>query len=58
MSPRPGRIETTLEVDLPRPRSLGMMNTAPFHAIEGAVREALFAHEAPDAGALPGAERS
>ncbi len=49
MSPRPGRIETTIEVDLPRPRTLGMMSTPSFHAIEGAVRGALFAHEAPEA---------
>jgi NitT/TauT family transport system ATP-binding protein len=30
MTPRPGRISEIIEVDLPRPRSLELINSAPF----------------------------
>jgi NitT/TauT family transport system ATP-binding protein len=53
MSPRPGRVTVTLPIDLPRPRSLAMMRTAPFFEAVNQVRDALFGNEAgtadPDA---------
>ena len=42
LSARPGRIAETVHVDLPRPRTLEMMNTEEFNAAENALRSALF----------------
>ena len=42
LSARPGRIAETVHVDLPRPRTLEMMNTEEFNAAENALRRALF----------------
>ena len=38
MSPRPGRIAEVIPVGLPRPRELGVINSAPFGAIVAAIR--------------------
>ena len=38
MTPRPGRISEIIDVDLPRPRSLDMMNAAPFGRHVAAIR--------------------
>ncbi|NKC33544.1 ABC transporter ATP-binding protein [Falsiroseomonas selenitidurans] len=38
MSPRPGRITEVIEVDLPRPRDLSMINSAGFGAYVAAIR--------------------
>jgi NitT/TauT family transport system ATP-binding protein len=38
MSPRPGRITEIIDVDLPRPRRLSMMSTAPFGVLTDAIR--------------------
>ncbi|MFM8990725.1 MAG: ABC transporter ATP-binding protein [Alphaproteobacteria bacterium] len=38
MSPRPGRISEVIDVDLPRPRSLEMINSAPFGVHVAAIR--------------------
>jgi NitT/TauT family transport system ATP-binding protein len=38
MSPRPGRISEIIDVDLPRPRSLEMINSAPFGVHVAAIR--------------------
>lgn len=38
MSPRPGRIAEIIEVDLPRPRSLGLINSAEFGRYVEAIR--------------------
>jgi NitT/TauT family transport system ATP-binding protein len=38
MTPRPGRIAEIIDVDLPRPRTLGMFNTAEFGRHVGAIR--------------------
>ncbi len=38
MSPRPGRIAEVIPVDLPRPRELAVINSAPFGAIVAAIR--------------------
>jgi NitT/TauT family transport system ATP-binding protein len=43
MSPRPGRIIEMVPVDLPRPRSLDMMRSPEFHAIEDHLSGLLFA---------------
>jgi NitT/TauT family transport system ATP-binding protein len=45
MSPRPGRIEATIEVPIPRPRQLADMKTAAFFETVNAVRDALFGRE-------------
>ncbi len=47
MSPRPGRVVASLEVPLPRPRTLAMMRGAAFFEAVNAVRDALFGEEAP-----------
>ena len=43
MSPRPGRIEAIVDIDLPRPRAFGVQTTPRFHALRdralGLVRE-------------------
>ena len=38
MSPRPGRISEIIEVDLPRPRDLAIINSAPFGAYVARIR--------------------
>lgn len=42
MSARPGRLQQRIEVPLPRPRSLQLMQTPAFFETENLVREALF----------------
>lgn len=42
MSPRPGRVEQTVQVALPRPRTLEMMRTPEMFASANTVRDALF----------------
>jgi NitT/TauT family transport system ATP-binding protein len=44
MTPRPGRIATAIEIDLPRPRTLAVAESPRFGALEARVREALRAH--------------
>jgi ABC-type nitrate/sulfonate/bicarbonate transport system ATPase subunit len=44
LSPRPGRVASTLSVELPRPRTLEMPGTQEFAAQEARLREALRAH--------------
>jgi len=41
LTPRPGRVARLLEVDLPRPRTLGMMASPRFAELTGAVRASL-----------------
>jgi ABC-type nitrate/sulfonate/bicarbonate transport system ATPase subunit len=41
MTPRPGRIATVIEIDLPRPRTLAVQESPQFGALEARVREAL-----------------
>jgi NitT/TauT family transport system ATP-binding protein len=38
MTPRPGRIVDVIVVDLPRPRTLGIQNTAEFGRFVGRIR--------------------
>jgi len=45
LSARPGRVAEVIDVDLPRPRTLEMMNTEAFNASENALRRALFGGE-------------
>ena len=45
MSPRPGRVETTIAVPLARPRELGMMKTQAFFETVNRIRDALFQRE-------------
>jgi NitT/TauT family transport system ATP-binding protein len=42
MSARPGRVTEIVDVDLPRPRTLDLMQTQEFFRLENAVRSALF----------------
>ena len=44
MTPRPGRIATVIEIDLPRPRTLAVQESPHFGALEARVREALREH--------------
>jgi NitT/TauT family transport system ATP-binding protein len=53
MSPRPGRIVTTLRIDLPRPRNLGMMRSGAFFEAVNQVRDALFGHEGASSAEAP-----
>ena len=45
LAARPGRLVETIEVDLPRPRRLALMQTPEFNRLENKVRAALFADE-------------
>ncbi|MBN8998351.1 MAG: ABC transporter ATP-binding protein [Rhizobiales bacterium] len=45
LAAHPGRLVTTIDVDLPRPRSLAMLQSAAFNRLENAVRAALFGDE-------------
>ena len=58
MSPRPGRILAVVDVDLPRPRDLGVMRTEAFFECVNRVRDALFGQDAKGAEAKGSAERS
>ena len=52
MAPRPGRICDVVDVDLPRPRTLGVEETDAFTQLERRLRRALrLGGEAPDPGA-------
>jgi NitT/TauT family transport system ATP-binding protein len=42
MSPRPGRITSTIHIDMPRPRTLDMMRSREFFDYVNQVRDALF----------------
>jgi len=53
MTPRPGRIATVIEIDLPRPRTLALEESPQFGALEARVREALRADRAPAARFSP-----
>jgi NitT/TauT family transport system ATP-binding protein len=50
MSPRPGRVSATIEVPLPRPRSLDMMRSRAFFETVNRVRDGLFG---TDSGGAP-----
>lgn len=46
LSARPGRVTATIDVDLPRPRTLELMQTQEFFALENTTRDALFGRQA------------
>lgn len=48
MSPRPGRITQTIDIDLPGERTLEMINSEPFGAYVSSIREHLNATGGPD----------
>jgi NitT/TauT family transport system ATP-binding protein len=45
MTPRPGRLAETIRIDLPRPRSLSMINTEAFGAYASRIRTRLQSKE-------------
>ena len=45
LAANPGRLAATVDIDLPRPRSLALMQTPAFNRLENAVRAALFGDE-------------
>ncbi|MFN8024750.1 MAG: ABC transporter ATP-binding protein [Acidimicrobiales bacterium] len=45
MSPRPSTVVATIDVDLPRPRTIEMQRSPEFHAIVDQVSSVLFGHE-------------
>ncbi len=51
MSPRPGRITATVEIPLPRPRTLAMMRSAELFACSNRIRDGLFGRDAEPATA-------
>jgi NitT/TauT family transport system ATP-binding protein len=44
MTPRPGRIDTVVEIDLPRPRRLGLRETPAFADYARLIRDRFMAH--------------
>ena len=47
LAANPGRVADVVEVDLPRPRTIGLMKTSHFNAVENAVRQVLFDDDGP-----------
>jgi NitT/TauT family transport system ATP-binding protein len=45
LAARPGRVVSSIAIDLPRPRPLAVLQTAEFSRLERAVRAALFGDE-------------
>jgi NitT/TauT family transport system ATP-binding protein len=55
MSPRPGKVSLTVDVPLPRPRTLQMMGSQAFFDTVNRVRDGLFGTDAHEVGALAAA---
>jgi len=49
MSPRPGRVREILDVDLPRPRTLDVLTSAPFSALKARILHLIYDLELADA---------
>jgi NitT/TauT family transport system ATP-binding protein len=55
MSPRPGKVSLTVDVPLPRPRTLQMMGSQAFFATVNQVRDGLFGTDSREFSALSAA---